>query len=193
MDSSFARYNAGFMTEMGHCIKAAHRMGLLRTPAFVAAVEKAVGSAPAAVQAWDQLVLAFTTEENKRLVDPVARFLKHIRNNSFHYGHREKFNVLTSGYHSRFGVEVFPDGSNVSAFASLGSNHEGTRFYFADAAMAGFTEATMNECGVTGPRLGSFSEKLGMSLRYIVEALLEHFEAEAATGGTVPVSAGVGS
>jgi hypothetical protein len=192
MNGAFNRYAAGFMTEMGNCLKAAKEMGLLETPAFRAAEQRAAERAPFAVPAWRQLVIAFTTGD-KQPDTRVARFLEHIRHNSFHYGHEHKFKELRRGYRDCFTGQVESHGGNQSALASLGRNIWATRFYFADAAIAAFTKAKLSDYGIKGPDLEKFSKNLGTALRYILEALLEHFEAEPATGSTILVSAGAGS
>jgi hypothetical protein len=187
MDIAFGRFSAGFMTELGHCIERAHTLGLLETPAMRSADEFATRKAPAAAAAWKQLVLAYTARDERGLVNPVAKLLKQVRDNSgFHYGHRKDFKPLAAGYRDYFGAPPRPDGLNASAFASLGETQEETRFYFADATAGVYTQSRIREAGVDRDALFRFSRDLGKAVRYIVEALLEHFETTAATSDAAP-------
>jgi hypothetical protein len=68
---------------------------------------------------------------------------------------------------------------NASAFASLGETQEETRFYFADATAGIYTQSRIREAGVDRDALSKFAKDLGKAIRFIVEGLLEHFEAEA--------------
>ena len=190
MYSAMGRYSAGFMTELGKCIAAAHKMGLLETAAFKAAVMRAATTAPGAAAAWGQLVIAFTVRDEKGLVDPVAHFLKQVRDNSFHYGHEDEFKMLARGYRGRFGAEVMPDRSNGKAYASLGVTQEATRFYFADAAMGAFMESKTKEHALSPSDFATFGKNVGVALRYIVEGLLEHLEAEAASSDAASSAGG---
>jgi hypothetical protein len=193
MYNAMGRYSAGFMTELGKCIAAGHRMGLLETAAFKGAVVRAATMAPSTVVAWRQLVIAFTARDEKGLVDPVAHFLKQVRDNSFHYGHDDQFKMLARGYRDRFGVDLMPDGSNRWAYASLGRTQEATRFYFADAAMGAFMESKSKQHGLSASDFAVFGKNVGVALRYIVEGLLDHFEAETDADSASPGAAATGS
>ena len=129
MNLAFARFNAGFMTEVGNCIEKADELGLLRTPAFKSAQERARQEAPASVAAWDDLVDAFQTNPIHGRRHPLAKYLKRVRNWSFHYGQDKNFKTLAAGYRGFFDAPARPDGANLRAFVSLGDTQETTRFF----------------------------------------------------------------
>ena len=176
MDLAFARFNAGFMSEVGNCIEKADELGLLTTPAFKSAQERARREAPTSVAAWDEMVEAFQTTPGHGRRHPVAKYLKRVRNWSFHYGQDKNFKTLAAGYRAFFDAPARPDGANLRAFVSLGDTQEATRFFLADAAISNLLNTEFDELGLDVGQLRDFSKKLGLALRYLIAALLDHFE-----------------
>lgn len=115
--------------ELLFAIETAAEGGAFESPAFRQALRLL---SPASMSAWGGL---FDAATHANSANPLRKFLAQIRNNvaSHYYDPKQ----LLRGYRYHFEV-LEPSLFNESALSSIGPRLEHTRFYFADAAAAGY-------------------------------------------------------
>src|SRR6266851_1279675 len=180
MGASFSRLTAGIIVELGKSIVTAKGSGLLQSKTFKDALAKAPSPSR---RTWNATVFSFTQREHSEqprrdapFVDRVITWMTYIRNNTFHFGHKDQFKLLAKGYELKFTAPIDAEKGNDCLYVSLGQTQEETRFYFADAAIATLLQRKSEELALTEKDIRSFVRNLLNALRFVVEALLKHFD-----------------
>ena len=183
MSATYLRLACGLLAELGQLVHV--NRSIIQSAIFQTALERVREGNHRG--AWDEMVDAYErapdASGNESFKEPVAKYLNKVRNKAaFHYGHRDDCEELMKGYAARFGGPVTSDG-NDHTYVSLGVNAEGTRFYFADAAVIAWMEVARGS--LTAQDIRSFFRRVNKALRFIVEGLLDQFEelASKAPGG----------
>jgi hypothetical protein len=194
MLGTFSRFTAGVIVELGKSIAAAKQKGVLDSKTFKDALAKVRSDSR---RTWDATVFSFTQREDSGtprnpgpFKDRVHTLLKFIRNTTFHFDQDNEFKQLAKGYELQFTGPVSEFGRD-RLYVSLGATQEQTRFYFADAAIIRLTQQKTEDLNVSGDEIRSFVRNLLNAVRYLLEALLKHFDATApAENRSVPLHPG---
>jgi hypothetical protein len=159
----FTRQVLGILNELLVAINSADRAGLLGDEHF----DKAVGRCgPETQRAWSELV-ATATDQPSSSYPELRPYLDEVRNRAaFHYDRTR----LWQGYEHHF-VRFPQSGHNERAYMSLGMKMEGTRFYFADAAVH-FAYALSDLPGARIKETDEMVLAMGKALRNIVETYI---------------------
>ncbi len=158
----FHRLSMLVLHEVLTAIRTAESEGILDTDDWSEAVNRLDAKSK---RDWKDLVeLAHTTASQ----DPVRNYICQSRNNlAAHYYQPAS---LSKGYRHFF-VETPPSEFNEYALASLGSEVEETRFYFADAA-AQMAQKLINPDNALSNEVYSYTLRMFQSLRFLIEGYL---------------------
>jgi len=181
MIGTFFRLTAGVIVELGQSIAFAKQSGVLDSRTFRQALRRLSSFSR---RTWEATVFSFTQREDSKVPgtgafkDRVHTLLKFVRNATFHFGHKEDFEGLAKGYELKFTRPVEEFGSD-RLYVSMGATPEQTRFYFADAAIVSLTQQKTKDLNIPGEEIRIFVRNLHNAMRYLLEALLKHFDATA--------------
>ena len=174
MSAFFVRQLCGVTSELGNVVQA--KRATFKSKGFEAALKKLKRKRLPAVKAWEQLIVDLGKPGKKAdRNSKVGRCIEFIRDKAaHHYGHLnwENLQALANGYRAHFNTEQNDERYQV-AFASLGQNMEQSRFFFADAAVAGLMDDALKKEGLNHEDLFLFFKHVGFALRFVVEALIE--------------------
>lgn len=146
-------------------------------------VRKLLLSAPVSVRReWDS-ILRLSAGDTWGRDQKFARVLTQIRNNAVYHYYQPK--ALLAGYRTHFFGRA-SSLTNRAAYASMGSNMEQTRFYYADAAIQALLATSVDSMGREQfqRRLTRTGSAVNQCIAHLVSTYLRQQETRTATLGT---------
>lgn len=195
MRGFFVRHLCGVLAELGEVIEA--KRSVLESPALTAAKANLAKARPSALKAWEGMLTEFGRpaaaslnegasgfgkpqgrKSRPKLASKVARCVAYLRHKTaYHYGHEgSEDRLLAEGFAKHCNANL--DDRYRYAFASLGANMEGSRFYFADAAIGRVAQDGFEGEDVSLDEMYEFVTNINYALRFMVESLLLHLTAQ---------------
>lgn len=184
MRAFFARHHCGVVAELGKVINAKREVFKLKVFDDAKALLK---KTPKAFDAWETMLDEFARDPDEKVTgrkkprhrSKYARCVAVVRDKAaYHYGFEGKEDTLLSESYAKH-CSMPGDDRHKSAYVSLGANTEGSRFYFADAAVISLAQGYLDAEGVKFDGLYDFLFQAQFALRAIVEALMKYLSATA--------------